>query len=75
MVQTREKFATQVDGELLAGMRELAKAEGRQLQALVDEAFAGLLEQRRQSQPRAHVMAAFRRSMTRFGPLYEKLAK
>lgn len=75
MSPTREKFATQVDGELLAGMRELAKTEGRQLQALVDEAFAGLLEQRHQARPRPHVMATFRRSLTRFGPLYEKLAK
>ena len=75
MAQTREKFATQVDGELLADMRALAKAEGRQLQALVDEAFAGLLEQRRQSQARPHVMAAFRRGQRRFASLYDKLAK
>ncbi|HEY1750536.1 MAG TPA: hypothetical protein VGG29_04700 [Caulobacteraceae bacterium] len=75
MTQSREKFATQVDGELLASLRALAKAEGRQLQALVDEAFAGLLEQRRQSSARPHVMAAYRASHRRFASLYEKLAK
>ncbi len=75
MGQTREKFATQVDRELLADVRALAKAEGRQLQALVDEAFAALIEQRRQSRPRSHVMDAYRASHRRFGPLYQKLAK
>ena len=33
----REKFATQVDSDLLASLRALAKSEGRQLQALIDE--------------------------------------
>jgi len=75
MAQPREKFATQVDGELLADLRALAKAEGRQLQALVDEAFAGLLEQRRQAKPRPDVMAAVRASHERFGWLYKKLAE
>jgi len=32
----REKFATQVNAEILATVRSLAKTEGRQLQALVD---------------------------------------
>jgi hypothetical protein len=38
MSQTREKFATQVNSEILASVRMLADKEGRQLQALVDEA-------------------------------------
>jgi hypothetical protein len=36
-MSAREKFATQVDRALLADLRNLAKSEGRQLQALVDE--------------------------------------
>jgi hypothetical protein len=75
MAQTREKFATQVDGELLANLRALAKAEGRQLQALVDEAFTGLLEQRRQGRARPHVIAAFEATYGRFEPVYKKLAE
>ena len=71
----REKFATQVDPELLADLRRLAKSEGRQLQALVDEALADLIEKRRQAHPRPHVMAAYRGSHARFGPLYKKLAQ
>jgi len=38
--QVWERFATQVDAELLAELRSLARDEGRQIQALVDEALA-----------------------------------
>jgi len=71
----REKFATQVDSDLLAHVRALAKSEGRQLQTLVEEAFAGLIEQRRQASARPHVMSAYQASHGRFASLYEKLAK
>jgi len=74
-VQDREKFATQVNSEILAALRTLAKAEGRQLQALVDEALADLLEKRRLGRPRAHVMAVYKASHEKFGPLYKKLAE
>lgn len=71
----REKFATQVNVEILSAVRELAQSEGRQIQALVDEALADLLEKRRQGVPRPHVMAAYQASHQKFGPLYKKLAK
>lgn len=71
----REKFATQVDAEILSAIRSLARQEGRQLQALVDEALADLLEKRKQSQPRAHVMAAYQASHERYAALYKKLAE
>ena len=73
--QAREKFATQVDTEILAAVRDLARTEGRQLQALVDEALADLLEKRRQSRPRAHVMQAYMASHGQFADLYKKLAE
>ena len=75
MPQTREKFATQVDGALLADLRGLARQEGRQIQALVEEAIAALIEQRRQGSPRPHVMSAYLKSHARYAPLYKKLAK
>ena len=75
MMPTRRKFATQVDGTLLDELRSLARDEGRQIQALVDEAIAALLEQRRQGRARAHVIAAYQRSHARFAALYDKLAK
>jgi hypothetical protein len=71
----REKFATQVDPDLLARVRALARSEGRQVQTLVEEALADLVEKRRQGQPRANVMAAYGQSHARFGSLYKKLAK
>jgi len=39
MSASKEKFATQVTSEILADVRALAHSEGRQLQALVDEAL------------------------------------
>ncbi len=75
MAQTREKFATQVNSEMLAAVRSLSVAEGRQLQALVDEAFADLLEKRKKAKPRAHVMGAYLASHEKYGPLYKKLAE
>ena len=75
MMPTRRKFATQVDGTLLDDLRTLARDEGRQIQALVEEAIIVLLEQRRQGKARPHVMAAYQRSHARFAALYEKLAK
>jgi len=71
----REKFATQVNSEILSAVRELAQAEGRQLQFLVDEALADLIEKRKQAKPRASVMAAYRASHEKFGSLYKKLAE
>jgi hypothetical protein len=75
MIQTREKFATQVNSQYLTAMRALAEEEGRQIQALVDEAFADLLEKRKQSKPRAHVMGAYLASHEKYAPLYKKLAE
>jgi len=71
----REKFATQVDSEILLSVRILARTEGRQLQALMDEALADLLEKRKSGRPREHVLKAYAASLEQFAPLYEKLAK
>lgn len=73
--QPREKFATQVSSEILQTIRELASSEGRQIQALIDEALADLIEKRKQTRPRAHVMAAYQASHVEFAPLYRKLAE
>ena len=72
---TREKFATQVNSEILKVVRMLAEKEGRQLQALVDEALADLIEKRKKTTPRAHVMGAYLASHEKYGPLYKKLAE
>jgi hypothetical protein len=75
MADVREKFATQVDPDVLAHIRNLAQQEGRQLQALVEEALVDLIEKRKNARPRANVMAAYQASHARYGSLYQKLAK
>ena len=75
MSQTREKFATQIDAEILSSVRAIARKEGRQLQALMDEALADLIEKRKQSNPRSHVMAAYLASHDKYSELYKKLAE
>ena len=54
---------------------EGADREGRQIQALVDEALADLIEKRKQGRPRAHVMSSYQASHETFAPLYQKLAE
>ncbi|MCA3418166.1 MAG: hypothetical protein INF81_17750 [Roseomonas sp.] len=72
---TREKFATQVKSETLVALRNLAKSEGRQLQALVDEALSDLIDKRQRARPRAHVMAAYEATHEKYAELYAKLAE
>ena len=77
MAITREKFATQVDADLLKALRRLAKAEGRQIQAVVEDALRAHLEEKSSGKngARDHVMTAYLKSTERFAGLYEKLAK
>jgi len=75
MPSSREKFATQVNAEVLAAVRDLAEKEGRQIQALVDEALADLVDKHRNGRPQPHVMAAYLASHEKYGPLYKKLAE
>ncbi|AVZ26924.1 hypothetical protein ZMO1_ZMOp39x020 (plasmid) [Zymomonas mobilis subsp. mobilis ZM4 = ATCC 31821] len=72
---TREKFATQVDMEILNTVRNLAQNEGRQIQSLVEEALSDLIEKRRLNQPRSRVMNIYQTSHKNFATLYKKLAE
>lgn len=69
------KFATQVDPETLAAVKGLARKEGRQIQALVDEALTDLLSKRKGMNARPHVMAAYLQSHEAYASVYEKLAR
>jgi hypothetical protein len=75
MPEPREKFATQVDPNLLASVRSLAQREGRQLQALIEEALTDLIEKRTNTRPRPGVMAAYHSSHEKYAALYQKLAR
>lgn len=76
MPPAREKFSTQVRSDTLEALREVARSEGRQLQALVEEALSDVVEKhRRGAGVRPHVMAAYRSSHVPLGALYRKLAE
>ena len=75
MTDNKQKFSAQADPKLLKAVRALAKREGRQLYSVIDEALRDLIEKRSRSNPRSHVMAHYNRSLEKFGPLYERLAK
>jgi hypothetical protein len=75
MSQVREKFATQLNSDVLAAVRAIAEKKGRQLQALADEALSDPIEKRKHARPRPHVMAAYLASHDKYDELYKKLAK
>lgn len=69
------KFATQADPEVLAALRKIAGEEGRQLQALVDEALRDYIEQKLGNAPRKRVVQALHDSMAQYDSLYRELSK
>lgn len=72
---TREKFSSQASPEVLAALRNIAESEGRQFQAVLDEALREYIEQKAKGRPRRHVMEAFADSLSEFDDLYRELAK
>lgn len=71
----RQKFATQMNADLLRQLREYAKSEGRQIQSVLEEAVQMLLQDRKGYQMRPDVKAAYQESLDRYSDLYEALAK
>ena len=72
---SKVKFASQAAPQLLDDLKAIAKAEGRQLQALIEEAFKDLVEKRRDGQMRPNVRAALARTLRERDWLYKQLAK
>ena len=69
------KFASQADPNLLEELKAIAKSEGRQLQALLEEALKDLVEKKRGSQMRPTVRAALERTLRERDWLYKQLSK
>jgi predicted transcriptional regulator len=61
----REKFSSQAAPEVLAALRRIAESEGRQFQAVLDEALRDYIERKE----------AFAHSIGEFDSLYRELAK
>ena len=75
MATTRAKFSSQASPELLAGMREIARKEGRHFQAVLEEAMVNYIESKARDKVRPEVMAHYRASVERHRRLYELLAQ
>ncbi len=75
MEATREKFSSQAAPEVLSALRSIANSEGRQFQAVLDDALRDYIDRIQKSRPRAKVMAAFAKSVEEFDGLYRDLAR
>lgn len=75
MTKKREKFSTQMDKDLLAELKYVAKSEGRQIQSIVEEAVEQYVAETKSYKMHPTIKKAYAKSIKRFDPLYEKLAK
>ena len=73
MAAKRVKFTSQASPDLLAGMRAIAKHEGRHFQSVLEDAMRNYIESRTRG-VRPEVMAHFRASLERNRRLGELLA-
>ena len=71
----REKFSSQAAPDVLAAMRDIAQSQGRQFQAVLDDALRDYIDRQQKERPRHHVMTAFASSLEEFDSLYRELAK
>ena len=74
-VVTLQKFSSQARPELLEEVRAIASEEGRQFQAVLDEALAEWVARKRGEAPRPVVMGHLKASIARHRKLYQELAK
>ena len=75
MSAIRQKFPSQADPRLLGELRAIAREEGRQLQAVLEQALREFVERKRSATPRAEVMAHFGASVEKTRRLGELLAR
>ena len=71
----REKFSSQAAPDVLLALRKIAENQGRQFQAVLDDAMLYYIDRQQKERPRRHVMAAFASSLDEFDNLYRELAK
>ncbi len=72
---TMQKFSSQARPELLEEVRALAAEEGRQFQAVLDEALAEWVAKKKGEAPRPEVIGHLKASVARHRKLYQELAK
>ncbi len=75
MAQATIEFAAQLAPDLLEALQHVSAREGRNIQAILDEALRAYLKERQATKPREHVLDALQASIKEYGSLYEALAK
>ena len=70
-----EEFSYQASPEVLAALRQIAENQGRQFQAVLDEALRDYIDRQPKDRPRRHVMPSLASSLEEFDSLYRELAK
>jgi len=75
MVTTKEQFSGQAPPELLASIREIARAEGREFEATLEDAMRLYVECKTGNDVQPDAIAHFRQSLERNRRLYELLAQ
>jgi hypothetical protein len=75
MSEHKVKFSSQLDPKVLNKAKQVAKAEGRQLQSIIEEALTDYLERMQNDRPSTQVLNAFRESLQEYDQLYSNLAK
>lgn len=71
----RKKFATQMDERLLEDIRAYAKKEGRQLQAVLEDAVREYLSEKQGYVMDPRVKAAHDHVLKKYDKVFEALAK
>ena len=71
----REKFSSQASPDVLMALRQIAEVQGRQFQAVLDEALRDDIDRQQKTRPRRHVMESSASSLDEFDHLYRELAK
>jgi len=61
--------------DVLEALRQIAETQGRQFQAVLDDALRDYIDRQQKERPRRHVMASFASSLDEFDSLYRELAK
>ena len=69
------EFSSHATPEMLAALRQIAGAEGRQFQIVFDEAVREYIDWRQKVIPQTHVTTSFAVSLGEFDSLYRELAK
>jgi hypothetical protein len=70
-----EKFSSQASQDVLTALRQIAELQGRQFQAVLNEALRDYIDRQQKTRPRRHVMASFASSLDEFDHLYREPAK